>query len=228
MATRICFTGKFKETCEYGRKGNLWESGYHGGTDLVGLDSEKVYSVCNGTVERAGYDNGGFGNYVRIKEDNSEKRIYLAHLSKIYVKAGQKVTYTTVVGLMGDTGNTTGKHTHVEIREFKNGVAVKKLNASDYMGIPNKVGEYNSSDYQIGNSSSTTNITQIKQKVFAVKTNIRETPGLSGIAHLYLPDTTVKILEENVANLDGYIWDKVESVVTGRVGYVARTEERYK
>lgn len=228
MATRICFTGKFKETCEYGRKGNLWKSGYHGGTDLVGLDSEKVYSVCNGTVERAGYDNGGFGNYVRIKEDNSEKRIYLAHLSKIYVKAGQKVTYTTVVGLMGDTGNTTGKHTHVEIREFKNGVAVKKLNASDYMGIPNKVGEYNSSDYQIGNSSSTTNITQIKQKVFAVKTNIRETPGLSGIAHLYLPDTTVKILEENVANLDGYIWDKVESVVTGRVGYVARTEERYK
>lgn len=226
MATRICFTGKFKETCEYGRKGNLWKSGYHGGTDLVGLDSENVYSVCNGTVERAGYDNGGFGNYVRIKEDNSEKRIYLAHLSKIYVKVGQKVTYTTVVGLMGDTGNTTGKHTHVEIREFKNGVAVKKLNASNYMGIPNKVGEYNSSNYQI--SSSTTNTTQIKQKVFAVKTNIRETPGLSGIAHLYLPDTTVKILEENVANLDGYIWDKVESVVTGRVGYVARTEKRYK
>ena len=228
MATRICFTGKFKETCEYGRKGNLWKSGYHGGTDLVGLDSEKVYSVCNGTFERAGYDNGGFGNYVRIKEDNSEKRIYLAHLSKIYVKAGQKVTYTTVVGLMGDTGNTTGKHTHVEIREFKNGVAVKKLNASDYMGIPNKVGEYNSSDYQIGNSSSTTNITQIKQKVFAVNTNIRETPGLNGIAHLYLPGTTVNILEENVANIDGYTWDKVESVVTGRVGYVARTDTRYK
>ena len=187
-----------------------------------------MYSVCNGTVERAGYDNGGFGNYVRIKEDNSEKRIYLAHLSKIYVKAGQKVTYTTVVGLMGDTGNTTGKHTHVEIREFKNGVAVKKLNASDYMGIPNKVGEYNSSDYQIGNSSSTTNITQIKQKVFAVNTNIRETPGLNGIAHLYLPGTTVNILEENVANIDGYTWDKVESVVTGRVGYVARTDTRYK
>ena len=228
MATKICFTGKFKETCEYGRKGNLWKSGYHGGTDLVGIDSEKVYSICNGTVERAGYDNGGFGNYVRIKEDNSENRIYLAHLSKIYVKVGQKVTYTTVVGLMGATGNATGKHTHVEIREFKNGVAVKKLNASDYMGIPNKVGEYNSSDYQIGNSSSTTNITQIKQKVFAVKTNIRETPGLSGIAHLYLPGTTVNILEENVANLDGYIWDKVESVVTGRVGYVARTATRYK
>ena len=149
MATKICYTGKFKETCEYGRKGNLWKSGYHGGTDLVGLDSDKVYSICNGTVERAGYDNGGFGNYVRIKEDGTENRIYLAHLSKIYVKVGQRVTYTTVVGLMGETGNATGKHTHVEIREFQNGVAVRKLNASNYMGIPNKVGTYDSSNYQI-------------------------------------------------------------------------------
>lgn len=227
MATKICFTGKFKETCEYGRKGNLWSSGYHGGTDLVGLDSDKVYSICNGTVERAGYDNGGFGNYVRIKEDNSENRVYLAHLSKIYVKVGEKVTYTTVVGLMGATGNVTGKHTHVEIREFKNGVAVRKLNASDYMGIPNKVGEYNSEDYQISDSNVKTNVGK-KQKIFAVSTNIRETPGLSGVAHLYLPGTTVNILEENVSNLDGYIWDKVESVATGRVGYVARTSGRYK
>ena len=224
MATKICFTGKFKETCEYGRKGNLWKSGYHGGTDLVGLDSDKVYSICNGVVERAGYDSGGFGNYVRIKEDYSENRIYLAHLSKIYVKIGKKVTYTTVVGLMGDTGNTTGKHTHVEIREFKNGVAIRKLNSSNYMEIPNKVGEYDSANYQI---SINTNSVKI-QKIFAVNTNIRETPGLNGIAHLYLPGTTVNILEENVANIDGYTWDKVESVVTGRVGYVARTDTRYK
>ena len=227
MPTKICFTGRFKETCEYGRKGNLWKSGYHGGTDLVGLDSEKVYSICNGVVERAGYDNGGFGNYVRIKEDGSENRIYLAHLSKIYVKVGDRVTYTTVVGLMGSTGNSTGKHTHVEIREFKNGVAVRKLNASNYMGIPNVVGEYDSANYQIENSTTTsTNVGATKK--FAVKTNIRETPGLNGIAHLYLPNTTVKILEENVSNADGYIWDKVQSIATGRVGYVARTESRYK
>ena len=47
---------------------------------------------------------------------------------------------------MGSTGNSTGKHTHVEIREFKNGQAVRKLNASNYMRIPNKVGEYNIKD----------------------------------------------------------------------------------
>ncbi len=227
MATKIPFTGKFKETCEYGRKGKLWKSGMHGGTDLVGITSEKVYSICNGTVERAGYDNGGFGNYVRIKEDGTENRIYLAHLSKIYVRVGQKVGYTTVVGQMGSTGNSTGKHTHVEIRQFSGGKATKKLNASVYMGIPNKVGEYNSENYQIG-APNPNNNNFVGTKTFAIKTNIRETPSLKGIAHLYKPETIVKILEENVANVDGYIWDKVFCPATNRTGYVARTENRYK
>lgn len=226
MSTKICFTGKFKVTCEYGRRGNLWKSGVHQGTDLVGITSDKVYSICNGVVERAGYDKGGFGNYVRIREDGTENRIYLAHLSKIYVKVGQRVSYTTVVGLMGATGNATGKHTHVEIREFRNGTAVRKLNASNYMGIPNKVGTYDSSNYQINQNTSNSNTGVTK--VFAVKTNIRETPSLSGVAHLYKVNTTVKILQENVANADGYVWDKVYCPATGRTGYVARTANRYK
>lgn len=65
-------------------------------------------------------------------------------------------------------------------------------------------------------------------KVFAVKTNIRETPGINGIAHLYKANTTVKILQENVSTADGYIWDKVNCPATGRTGYVARTANRYK
>jgi len=43
---------------------------------------------------------------------------------------------------MGSTGNSTGLHTHVEIRE--NGV---KLNPANYIGIPNTVGNYNSANY---------------------------------------------------------------------------------
>lgn len=226
MATKICFTGNFKVTCEYGRKGTAWASGIHQGIDLVGITNKKVYSICNGVVERAGYDKGGFGNYVRIKEDGTENRIYLAHLEKIYVKIGQKVTYTTIVGLMGSTGNSTGPHTHVEIRRFQNGVAVSKLNPATYMGIPNVVGTYNSANYQI--NQNTSNFNTGITKVFAVKTNIRETPSLNGVAHLYKANTTVKILQENVANADGYIWDKVNCPATGRTGYVARTSNRYK
>ena len=78
---------------------------------------------------------------------------------------------------------------------------------------------------KVGGSTSSSVGTK---KVFAVKTNIREKPSLSGIAHLYKANTTVEILEENVANADGYIWDKVRAIATGRVGYVARTNTRYK
>lgn len=228
MATRLPFTGEFKVVCTYLTKGTLWKSGYHQGIDLVGITNKNVYSVCNGVVERAGWDPTGFGNYVRIKEDGSEKRIFLAHLAKIYVKVGQKVSYASVVGLMGSTGNSTGPHTHVEIRLFKNGKAVKKLNPANYMGIPNQKGTYNSKNYQINAPAQNTNTSAKVQKIFKVKTNIRETPSLSGKAHLYLAGTRVNILAENVANANGYVWDEVYCEKTGRHGYVARTSNRYR
>lgn len=213
MATKICFTGDFRITCEYGRKGTAWKSGVHQGIDLVGVTNKKVYSICNGVIERAGYDKGGFGNYVRIKEDGTEKRIYLAHLDKIYVKVGQKVTYTTVVGLMGSTGNATGPHTHVEIREFKNGKAVRKLNPASYMGIPNKLGMYNSSNYQI--------LTQtILLKTLAKNTNLRSEPNTKSSATLYLANTTLYVLQAGVAQADGYTWDNVRIRVNGKEGYM--------
>lgn len=149
MITRLPFNGQFKVTCIYLQKGNLWKSGFHQGIDLVGITNKSVYAICPGIVERAGWDPGGFGNYVRIKEDGTENRIYLAHLAKINVRVGQRVTYTTIVGIMGSTGNSTGPHTHVEIREFRNGQIVRRLNPAEYMGIPNKKGIYNSRDYAI-------------------------------------------------------------------------------
>ena len=56
-------------TCKNEKKGTAWKSGVHQGIDLVGITSKKVYAICIGIVERAGYDKGGFGKYVRIKEN---------------------------------------------------------------------------------------------------------------------------------------------------------------
>lgn len=218
MATKICFIGDFKVTCEYGRKGTAWKSGSHQGIDLVGITNKNVYAICPGIVERAGYDKGGFGNYVRIKEDGTENRIYLAHLEKIYVKVGQKVSYTTIVGLMGSTGNSTGSHTHVEIRRFQNGVAVSKLNPASYMGIPNKIGTYNSSNYQI-NVTHDHEQTQTL-KTLARNTNLRSEPNTKSSATLYLANTTLYVLESACATADGYTWDKVRIRTNGKEGYM--------
>lgn len=218
MATKLPFTGNFKITCKYGQSGNSWSSGIHNGIDLVGLTNKKVYSICPGLVERAGYDKSGFGNYVRIKEAGTENRIYLAHLEKIYVKVGQYVTYTTVVGLMGKTGNSTGLHTHVEIRELKEGRVVKILNPATYMGIPNEIGTYNSANYQIA-------IEAVKKepiiKILARNTNLRNKPTIKGSrATLYLANTTLYVLENGIAKNDGYIWDKVRIRVNEKEGYM--------
>ena len=67
-----------------------------------------------------------------------------------------------------------------------------------------------------------------RTRVFAVKTNIRENPTTHSTPHLYKANTKVQILAENVAQADGYTWDKVYCPATGRTGYVARTANRYK
>lgn len=221
MATNIPLTGEFRVTCEYKRKGN-WKAGWHTGIDLVS-NNDTIYATCDGTVSKIGVD-ASYGNYITIKAPNG-KYHWFCHLSKITCTVGQKVSRTTKIGVMGSTGNSTGKHLHFEIRNASNKYA-DNSNPAEYMRIPNKVGTYNSANYQINNTVAkpTAEIT----KVFAVQTNIRETPSTNGVAHLYKANTTVKILQENVANNNGYIWDKVYCPATNRTGYVARTANRYK
>lgn len=215
--TKLPFTGKFKITCEYGRKGNLWAAGIHGGIDMVGITSTKVYSICSGTVVYAGWESAanhkkGFGKYVKIQSTTGEF-VYLAHLDKVLVSVGTKVSPTTVVGIMGSTGNSTGPHTHVEIR--RNGV---KINAANYMGVPNIVGEYDSKNYQY--NVPTKNETKNVIKTLARNTNLREQPHTLAKKTTYIAGTTVYVEESGVAKSDGYTWDKVKVRVTGQEGYM--------
>lgn len=216
MITKLPFNGNFRVTCEYGRKGTLWGSGVHGGIDLVGDTDKNVYSICNGTVVYAGWENAnntkqGFGKYVKIQEEGTNRYIYLAHLDKIYVSKGAKVTPLTIVGYMGSTGNSTGAHTHVEIRE--NNV---KQNPANYMGIPNVVGSYKASDYAIDNTTETTG----ELRTIASNTNLRSEPHTLASKTLYVTNTTLYVLEPCVAVADGYTWDKVKIRVSGKEGYM--------
>ena len=217
--TNIPLTGTFKVTCEYYRLNTSrrkWIAGHHTGIDIVGQDI--IYATCDGQVVRTGFDKN-YGNFIVVKSSEDGKFHWYCHLARILVERGVRVTRVSKIGVMGSTGNSTDKHLHFEIRNESNQYG-DNSNPAEYMGIPNKVGTYNSKDYQIKQPT--------KIRVFAVKTNIRETAGLSGIPHLYLPNTRVEILAENVANMDGYSWDKVKAIATGRIGFVARTYNRYK
>lgn len=209
MATNIPLTGNFRVTCEYKRKGN-WAAGWHTGIDLVG--EEKIYSSCNGKVIKTGYDKS-YGNYIVVKNNTDGRYHWFCHLSKIIAGIGKKVSKTTVIGIMGSTGNSTGKHLHFEIRNASNKYA-DTVNPADYMGIPNKVGSYNSANYKINNSTN-------ELKTLARDTNLRDKPTTEGSTKtLYLKNTTLYVLEPACAKANGYTWDKVKIRVNGKIGYM--------
>lgn len=117
----------------------------HDGLDLVGLDSKEIHSTVNGTVQYAGWENDndrsqGFGLYVCVKGSDG-KYYYYGHMSELKVKTGQIVAVTTVLGIEGSTGKSTGSHCHYCCRPaFCVGNA---FNITAISGIPNALGTYN-------------------------------------------------------------------------------------
>ena len=146
--TNLPFTGNFKLTTIYGKKGS-WACGYHTGVDLVGITNTIVYNVCDGTVTMAKYY-GSYGNCVKVKDSKTGNVYLFGHLKSIAVKVGQKVTRASKIGIMGNTGRSFGAHLHFEVRT-KADTYGKQYNPCDYLGIPNAIGQYSSANYTIGN-----------------------------------------------------------------------------
>lgn len=218
MATNIPLTGTIRITCEYKRKGS-WAAGWHTGIDMV-CDDDTIYGTCDGTVYKIGVDKS-YGNYITVKAPDG-KYHWFCHLSKATCSVGDKISRTTKIGVMGNTGNSTGKHLHFEIRNSSNKYA-DTSDPAEYMRIPNKTGTYNTSDYQISsntnNSSSNSGTGELK--TLNHNTNLRKAPGTdSEIIDLYIPNTTLYVLEAGVAQENGYTWDKVRIRVTGAEGYM--------
>ena len=95
----------------------------HSGIDIQGKWHTKIYAVAEGEVVYAG-NNGAFGNSVEIKHTINGTEIYTfyAHLSKVNVKSGDKVSQGQIIGLEGgdasdeNPGTSTGHHLHFEVR----------------------------------------------------------------------------------------------------------------
>lgn len=89
----------------------------HKGIDIARTDrstSPPIYAAEDGTVETAGFNDGGYGNMVTIQHGNGMKTLY-GHMSSLNVKSGQKVKRGDQIGVMGDTGASKGIHLHFEV-----------------------------------------------------------------------------------------------------------------
>jgi murein DD-endopeptidase MepM/ murein hydrolase activator NlpD len=90
-------------------------AGFHPGIDLAGSYGTPIYATADGTVLRAGWNNGGYGNLVEIDHGRGISTRY-GHMSAILVHEGDHVTRGQQVGRMGSTGRSTGNHLHYEVR----------------------------------------------------------------------------------------------------------------
>ena len=101
----LVFNGK--KSPSYGRP--------HGGVDYGVATGTPVMAVKDGIVQPTGYDSDGFGNYVKVLHDDGYTSYY-GHLSSKNVPEGSSIKAGQVVGLSGNSGNSTGPHLHFEVR----------------------------------------------------------------------------------------------------------------
>ncbi len=101
---------------------------FHDGIDIKGRKGEKIYATAGGVVTIAGRK-GGYGKYLELHHEDGYVTAY-AHMHKILVKRGQRVKRGDVIGLVGNTGRSTGPHLHYEIRRNN-----KLLNPKKYVQV---------------------------------------------------------------------------------------------
>jgi murein DD-endopeptidase MepM/ murein hydrolase activator NlpD len=100
-------------TSPYGLRLRGWSPDLHHGVDVAAPQGTPVRAMKNGRVEFAG-NRGGYGLCVIIEHGPNLRTLY-AHLSRIDVQRGQRVSGGSVIGAVGATGNATGPHLHFEV-----------------------------------------------------------------------------------------------------------------
>lgn len=136
-------SGTVRVTSPYGTRTLNGVQQMHKGIDLVGTD-KTIVAPCDGIVGSSAMvdratDRGRtweWGNYIRIDTTDGYS-VFLCHLSKRLVTAGQRVKAGDVIGKEGSTGYSTGSHLHLEVR-----YAGKSTDPTAYMSIANRTGSY--------------------------------------------------------------------------------------
>lgn len=123
-----------------------YDSGaYHGGVDIALYDengsnisrNKHIFAAKEGVVVASFNDgkwNDGFGNHCIIDHGDGTQTLY-AHASEIRLVEGETVNKGQIVGLIGDTGNTTAPHLHFEVKVNCGGY-YQRVNPMDYISQP--------------------------------------------------------------------------------------------
>lgn len=99
----------------------------HPGIDLTAPLGTKIYPLREGVVIEVSSTKWDYGRSVVIDHGNGLQTRY-AHMGKMFVQEGERITTDKAIGEIGITGKTTGPHLHFEV--IKNG---DRVNPSPYL-----------------------------------------------------------------------------------------------
>jgi hypothetical protein len=98
----------------------------HQGVDYGAVTGTPIHAATDGIVSFAGW-HGGHGNMVKLNHAGGLGTGY-AHMSRIAVAPGARVSQGDVIGYVGSTGLSTGPHLHFEV--YRNGAVVNPASVS--------------------------------------------------------------------------------------------------
>ena len=109
---------KYYITSSYGYRKDPYTKrrAFHKGIDLGAAWGSDILATASGEISFVG-NYGSYGKSVFIDHGNGIQTRY-AHLSKIFVKKGEIVDLGNIIGKIGNTGRSTGKHLHYEIKVY--------------------------------------------------------------------------------------------------------------
>ena len=102
---------------------------FHNGQDLAAPTGTPIKAPLPGKVVAAGWPSEACGNGIKIDHPSNWSTSY-CHLSRVRVRVGQSVNAGSVIGLVGNTGRSTGPHLHLTLK--KNGKTVDPAKYFDF------------------------------------------------------------------------------------------------
>lgn len=89
----------------------------HNGLDWAVPINTEVKAAQDGILEKSGWDQTGYGNYIKLRHKDEKGRDYFtlyAHFNTTAIKK-EKYKAGETIGYSGSTGNSTGPHLHFEL-----------------------------------------------------------------------------------------------------------------
>jgi hypothetical protein len=112
---------KFRLTGNFGELSPVRDFKPHSGIDLAMPEGTTLRSVADGVVDRVYDGTGLIGKGLSVKFPDGTRAIY-GHMNEVKAHVGDRVNAGDIVGLSGNTGNSTGPHLHFGLKDANGSV----------------------------------------------------------------------------------------------------------